>query len=294
MAIINPNVKSEEAAPSGVSLNKNLSEKEKRQLVIKSVGETISMYEEDERQHSFNALICGESGAGKTYLARTCRFPVHIDSFDPGGTQGLRDLIRSKDIIADTRFENEDPKNPTAYRLWKKTFMDRLTNGYFNYFGTYILDSATTWSDAIMNWILASASRPGEAPKWEKDYTPQKVEVRNMLQLMLNLPCDFFLMGHLESEKDEVSGKTTYRFMATGKHRTIIPLLFSEIYVMLAESKGPTNIDRKILTAKDSLYLARTRIGAGKFEKYEEPNIKKLLNKCNFPSNDKENIFKNN
>ena len=278
-------------AGQGPAKTKELSPEEKKLFLLKNTQELSTMYLEDETQSSFNALICGESGSGKTYLARTCRFPVHIDSFDPGGTQGLRDLIQSKDIIADVRWEKDDPKKPHTFKEWKKVFDERVESGYFDFFGTYILDSATTWSEAIMNYILDQAKRPGEAPKWEKDYTPAKLEVRNMLQKMLNLPCDFFLIGHLAADKDEVSGRTTYRFMATGNHRTIIPLLFSEVYVCLAESKGQTT-ERKILTEKDSLYLARTRIGARKFQKYEEPNIKAMLKKAGFPCEDKENLFK--
>lgn len=289
MAIVTKESSTEGSSPSVPK--KELSPEDKKLYLMKSAGQLSDMYAEDANQNSFNALICGESGAGKTYLARTCRFPVHIDSFDPGGTQGLRDLILSKDIIADVRWEKDDLKKPTAYKEWKKAFEERVASGYFDFFGTYILDSATTWSEAIMSYILDQARRPGEAPKWEKDYTPAKLEVRNMIQLMLNLPCDFLLIGHLAADKDEVSGRTTYRFMATGNHRTLIPLLFSEVYVCLAESKGQLT-ERKVLTEKDSLYLARTRIGARKYQKYEEPNIKGMLKKAGFPCEDKENLFK--
>ena len=259
--------------------------------IKKSVLDLQTMYTEDARQHSFNALICGETGAGKTYLARTARFPVHIDSFDPGGTQGLRKEIAAKDIIVDSRYENEDPLAPNAYRLWKANFLQRVRDGYFNHFGTYVLDSSSMWSVTIMNWILAADKRPGTGPKWEKDFGPQKVEIKNMIAIMTSLPCDFLLMGHLKADKDEVTGKTTYRFMSVGDSSVTIPMAFSEIYVALAESKGAV-VERKLLTQKDSFYLARTRVGAGKFERWEEPNIKAMLKKAGFPCEDKPNIFK--
>lgn len=259
--------------------------------IKKSVADLSSMYAEDVRQQSFNALICGETGAGKTYLCHTARFPCHIDSFDPGGTQGLRDKIVNRDIIVDSRYENEDPLNPKAYREWKNTFLQRVRDGYFNHFGTYVLDSSSMWSVAIMNWILAADRRPGTAPKWEKDYGPQKVEIKNMIAIMTSLPCDFLLMGHLKPDKDEVTGKTTYRFMSVGDSSVTIPMAFSEIYVMMSESKGAM-VERKLLTQKDSFYMARTRLGAGKFERFEEPNIKAMLKKAGFPHEDKPNIFR--
>ena len=65
-------------------------------------------YKGDKLQKRFSALVTGETNAGKTFLLRTARRPVHIDSFDPGGTKGLRDLIASGDVVADTRYEDDD------------------------------------------------------------------------------------------------------------------------------------------------------------------------------------------
>ena len=60
-------------------------------------------YAGDPLQKRFSALVTGETNAGKTFLLRTARLPVHIDSFDPGGTKGLRDMIASGDVVADTQ-----------------------------------------------------------------------------------------------------------------------------------------------------------------------------------------------
>src|SRR4030042_5062977 len=82
-------------------------------------------YAGDPLQKRFSALVTGETNAGKTYILRTARFPIHIDSFDPGGTKCLRDLIRSDSnpkgqIIADTQWEADDPFKPDKFALWKK------------------------------------------------------------------------------------------------------------------------------------------------------------------------------
>ena len=61
-------------------------------------------YDQDPLQKRFSAIISGDSGSGKTYLLRTARFPVHIDSFDPGGTKCLEPWIKKGDIIADTQW----------------------------------------------------------------------------------------------------------------------------------------------------------------------------------------------
>ncbi len=72
-------------------------------------------YEGDHLQKRFSALITGETNTGKTFLLRTARKPIHIDSFDPGGTKCLEAYIRKGDIVVDTRFENEDPEDPSAF-----------------------------------------------------------------------------------------------------------------------------------------------------------------------------------
>ncbi len=255
--------------------------------VLKEINQVKEHYEKDDRQNSFNLLLLGESGSGKTFLSRTCRAPVHIDSFDPGGTKGLHKEIEEGRVIVDSRYECDDPLSPKAFVEWKKTMAHRIRIGYFNHIGTYILDSATTWSDAIMNQILKNAGIPGQAPRFTKDYGPQKIEIRNQLQTLLNLPCDFILTGHLEAQKDEVVGSVKYRFLTTGKGDVTIPLLFDEIYVALAEQRGMKAVEYKLLTQKNGLYTAATRIGRDKFETFEVPDIKALLKKAGRPCDDK-------
>lgn len=257
-------------------------------LDVQAEAENLaSMYSSDARQNSFNALILGESGSGKTYLFKTCRKPVHIDSFDPGGTKSISDEIAKGTIIADTRYECEDPKDPKMFELWMKEMARRAKMKYFNYLGTYILDSSTTWSNAIMNWILKKAHLSGEAPRWAHDYVPQKVQIQNWIAEMLALPCDFILTGHLDSYKDEVTGRVSYRYMTTGKGVITIPLLFDEIYIMepKATSKG---VEYRILTQSNGTYVARSRLAkGGLLDVYEPPDIKAILKKAKMNVEDK-------
>jgi hypothetical protein len=256
-----------------------MSEESKHLDIKVELDKLKTMYDEDKKQDSFNLLLLGESGTGKTMISRTCRTPVLIDSFDPGGTKGLKEEIDAGKIFVDTRWENEDPTHPKAFKLWEAEFERRLKMGFFNELGTYILDSSTTWADAIMNFILLKAGIPGQAPRFTHDYGPQKIIIRNKLKKMLSLPCDFILTGHLEAQKDEVTGKVKWRYLTTGKGVVTIPLLFDEIYVTTTKetSKGVTY---QLLTARTSTYMAVTRKGRGKFEIYEEPNIQYLLKKA--------------
>lgn len=274
---------------------------EKKFLDIKADAEAMKQaYITDPRQKSFNLLLLGESGSGKTTLCSTARLPIHVDSFDPGGTKAWGGLVNSGKAIVDARYESDDPTKQTipkpagqapgldwAYMVWKKEFDRRIKIGYFDHIGTYVLDSCTMWSLSIMNWVLGQAGLPGTAPRFTKDWGPQKVEIQNMIKKMLDLPCDFIMTGHLESDKDEVSGKIKYKFMTTGKAEIIVPLQFDEIWTMISEQKGMSDISYKVLTAKNGAYPGATRIGFKKFDTFEEPDIKGLLKKAGRDVTDK-------
>lgn len=249
-------------------------------------AEKLRKLYESSDQETFKALITGETGTGKTYLVRTCKKPIHIDSFDPGGTKGIRDLILKGDVIPDVQYELEDPMQPRYFDLWRRNFEMRVVGKYFESFGTYVLDSSTMWAEAIMNSILLKNGRPGEAPKWNADYTPQKIIIHNFMKKILNLPCDVIVTGHLKGLTDEEGNTVKWRYMTTGQGAVVIPLLFDEIYVTTTRERAK-GVEYRLLTASTGLFSAKTRIGQGVFGTYEEPNIKSMLKKIGWDTKDK-------
>jgi hypothetical protein len=253
-------------------------------------------YAGDPLQKRFSALVTGETNAGKTFLLKTARMPVHIDSFDPGGTKCLRDYIQKGDMVADTQYEDEDPMDPKAFAAWKKNIDIRFETDYFSHFGTYCLDSATTFGDAVMNYGLANKNRAGEVPQHRHDYNPQKVEMTNYIKKLMRLPCDFIMTGHLRENKKvlSVDAKTgvvreevKYRFYTTGQAVVTIPLLFDEIYVIVGK-EGRDGPQREMLIDSLGTFLARSRLKAdGKLDAIEPPDIKAILKKAGLKWEDK-------
>ena len=253
-------------------------------------------YNSDSLQKRFSAIICGETNAGKTFILRTARRPIHIDSFDPGGSKCLDDLISSGDVVVDTRWENEDPKDPKAFAEWLRVTKIRKKIGYFDNFGTYCLDSLSTFGDAVMNNVLQKAGRAGEAPKRNHDYNPQKIAIQNEIRDILNFPCDFILTAHLDEKKltigvnpktNEPITQDIYRIRTTGKAVVSIPLLFDELYVIIGKNSGGS-VKREMLLDSCGQYIARSRLkGDGKLNTKEPPDIKALLKKAGFNSEDK-------
>ena len=251
-------------------------------------------YSNDRLQKRFSAIGTGETNAGKTFLLRTARFPIHIDSFDPGGTKCLKDLIDKGDVVADTQWETEDPFNPKVYAEWKKVNEIRLQTNYFDMFGTYCIDSLTTFAQAAMNYQLNLKNRAGEVPQHRKDYNPQKVEIENRVRRLMNLPCDFIITGHLKESRDlrNIDKQTgiryeeiKYRLHITGQAIITIPLLFDELYVIVGKGNPPK---REMLIDSLGEYIARSRLKAnGKLSAIEEPDIKKLLKKSGLNWEDK-------
>ena len=138
-----------------------------------------------------------------------------------------------------------------------------------------------------MNRILQKAGIPGTAPRFTKDYTPQKIELFNMLSWCLDLPCDFILTGHLEQYENAEDKTIRYRYMTTGKGAIIIPTKFDEIYVMVPKETSE-GVSYRLLTKNTGTYTACSRLAKdGLLELYEKPDIKGLLRKAGMDASDK-------
>lgn len=253
-------------------------------------NERLKKLYEEQNVEKLNIILMGDGGTGKTYIARTARLPVFIDCFERGGATCLRDEIKRGDILV-RRWDNEDPLKPTAFDDWKREFTAKVESNYFAQFGTYMLDSSTVWAESIMNSVLKAASRAGDQPKWNEDYPKQKALSVVWLKRILNLPCDVIVTGHVEPLKDELIGSIEYRYIATGKSSTTIPLEFDEKWVSITKETA-AGVVYQILTRRTGKYMASSRLAAlGKLETYEEPNIKAILKKCGYDTKDKPPLF---
>ncbi len=259
------------------------------------------MYANDPRNKSFNTIIYGPTGSGKSSMLRTARMPLHVDSFDPGGTKVLQgeamlngrlypDEYKKGNIILDTSYEAEDPMHPTAAVDWDNNFHKRLDMGYFDKLGTYAIDSTTTWLQDIMYEVLKKAGRTGGTP-YQQDWLPQMTIAEKAIRQFLTLPCDCILIGHDNADKDEATGRMFVSLLITGKLVKRIPLLFDEVYYAMT-TETSSGIEYKLLTRNNGLFMARSRLAAsGRIGTYEPSDIKAILQKAGLDASDKPSLL---
>lgn len=252
-----------------------------------------ALYDSNPTTNRFNIIIHGDIKSGKTSMLKTCRMPLLIHSFDPGGTDVLQKEIKEGKILVDNRFERDDPYAPSAFRLWMDEFARLEKSGFFNHVGTYAIDSVTTWSQIIMYEVIRKAVKAqpkkrtiGSQP-YENDWLPQMQYIENYMRKFLALPCDCVLLGHSEYKMDRDNNIIgDLGLMITGKLRTRVPALFSEVYYL--KIKNYKTGERELLTQPDYQIMAGTRLGAGgKLDKYERPDFKHILRKVGMSTEDR-------
>jgi hypothetical protein len=239
-------------------------------------------YDSDQSQEHLHCLVMSQKGIGKTSLLETCRKPIVIDSFDPGGTKVLKvDGKMPEGFYPDTRFEIDDSKFPTAFVLWEVEFMKRVNSGFFNNIGTYSLDSLTWFLDALYSKI-GKTRFANDGILEIKGWALLVNVIRDYMKIINHLPCDVIVTGHVVKEKDDLAGLFVVTIALPPSCQIKIPTLFDEYYYLSVEGEGK----RVLYTTPTDKHQAATRIGKGKLLPKEEPNIKNILKKCGLPSED--------
>ena len=239
----------------------------------------------DQSDTNFTVLVSGLPGSGKTSFIATGRRPILVDMFDPRGSIILEKGIKEGWIVV-RKFWNELSSRPTEYQRWYRMWEDDIKTGFLNNFGTYAIDSLTTLIHALSNEIGRRKGRePGTLAV--QDYQPLYATVRDIIKLTSTQNVDFILTAHLVNSEDDVTGEVVTELDTYKRLRSQIPLLFTEKYVLMVKATS-SGAERILLTDYYRRFRASTQLGAnGKFAREEVPNIKELLKKAGYPTEDK-------
>jgi hypothetical protein len=135
---------------------------------------------------------------------------------------------------------------------WEKDFNSRIEDGFFDDYDVVALDSATTFLDLIMDRVLTINGRSGAWPQ-QDDYGPQMITFINVCRSLMALNKTIVMTGHMEIKKDELQQRIFRTPMMTGRLKTKIPLLFSDIFVCETENDGRGGIKHRIQTVPDRI-----------------------------------------
>lgn len=210
-------------------------------------------------------LVLGDTGGGKTTQFLTLPGRKFIYLFDPNALLSLqghdidyeeflpdRINLSVKSMSSAKGGDKTTNHQNSMYMEWERDFDDKLKSGFFDDYDAIGLDSATTFLDLIMDRILTINGRGGTWPQ-QDDYGPQMVTFSNVVRTLTSMGKTVYMTGHLEVRQADGSAKMLRQPMMTGKLRTKIPLLFSDIFIAEANNDGKGNMSHTFQTVPDKI-----------------------------------------
>lgn len=185
-------------------------------------------------------LIYGPSGAGKTVSAVSFPYPqLYLDTdgkVDSAARYYRNDPERLKNI--DVRQLSGDLGGDSIGEL-NKIIRDELIPqqraGKMIY-KTLVLDSLTTFSSQVLNHIIRTnpgvkrvSSAQGVQPQLV-DYGILRREFQRLIPGLLSLPMNVVMVGHVNTEKDELTGQISKSVHMDGSFARDLPIFFKEVF----------------------------------------------------------------
>lgn len=209
-------------------------------------------------------FVLGDTGAGKTSQLLTLSGKKFAYLFDPNAILSLRGydvdyeeflpdrLNMSAGSLSKGKGDKTTDYASKLYLEWEKDIDSKLESGFFDAYDVIAIDSATTLLDLIMDRILTINGRSGQWPQ-QDDYGPQMMTFTNIMRTLTGLGKTLYLTGHLETKEDKLTQRILRQPLMTGRLKTKIPLLFSDIFICEAENDGRGHVSYQIQTVPDRM-----------------------------------------
>jgi hypothetical protein len=208
----------------------------------------------------FKGLVYGASGAGKTcFAAKFAELgPVEFWDFDhkiSSAANFYADNAKILNNIEVLQFANKPEKERIPAFLERTKQIDTLIAAKKELpFKTLVLDSITTFTNILMRDYLVRSytmlKRPLPELYGQQDYGILATQLKTIIPNLLVLPCNVIVLGHVESDKDELTGIISRQPMMPGKNAPTLPIWFEEVYVAKLNAKG----ERVLQTQPDKTY----------------------------------------
>ena len=203
-------------------------------------------------------LVCGPPGSGKTCFAAGFPFPILVFDFDgkinsaAAWYSGDKDRLDNIDVRSlGKRLDGSDPI-VEMNKIITDELIPQQKSGEMKY-KTLVIDSATTFSAAILNHIVKTnpgvkrvASSQGVQAGMQ-DYGILKREFARLIPGLLSLPMNVVMTAHIKADRSELTGEIIRSPIMDGSFSQELPIYFEEVYrVFMKEGKpfGQTKSDQ--------------------------------------------------
>lgn len=202
-------------------------------------------------------LIFGNSGAGKTCFACDLPQPILFFDFD-GKVDSAANFYRGKKEID----QIDVIELAAGIHADSIAEMDKELKKDLSKYKTVVIDSLTTFSNAVLRHIIQTnpgIKRPVYAQGTgtsREDYGILLREFGKRIPALLSLPCNVVMIGHIDTERDEMTGEIKKLTRMDGSFNKDLNIYFKEVWRTYADGKGI----RWAQTQSDGSYDCRSQI----------------------------------
>lgn len=215
-------------------------------------------------EQNLKLLIYGNSGAGKTCTAAGFPYPMLYMDFDGKVDSAAafykndKERLENIDVRDLSAKMSSDPIEEFIKIIGELAKQEK--SGELQY-KTVVLDSLTTFSSLTLKHIVKTnpgikrnASKQGMQPGLQ-DYGILRREFERLITGLLGLDCNVVMIGHIDTNKDELTGEIVRGPLLDGSFAKSLPIYFKEVYRAFVDK------DTHLLQTKsDRKYSCRSQI----------------------------------
>lgn len=221
-----------------------------------------------------SVIIYGESGTGKTTLAKTV--PDKDRALIINAENGLLSLKGEKIPVYDITVDKDGNKLDRKYRFEKLIHLLKMlnTDEFKAKYDWLIFDSLTEITQCLVEFLKGKYPDKKDVLNVWGEYTDHVQQLAKEVRDFA--PYNIVILALESVDKDE-SGRRFTGIDISGKVSMRIPALFDECFQLKTFTNEQGQQQRFLITSKYENNIVKDR--SGKLNQFEEPNLTTIINK---------------